>query len=595
MALIFASSFLLYIGTLGNDYALDDDVWIKKNTVTQQGLGGIKDIFTKPSLIGFNNLKDEQYRPMPLLSFAIEKALFNNSPHAQHFMHLLYWGLTNVMLFLLLLKLFKNVSPLVPLAMTLFFTLHPIHSEVVCNIKSRDDMFVLLFGATSLWHLMNYLESKVSKRLWYSLLFFYMALTSKENGFYALPFIVPLVVFTFTSFDIKTTLLKCVPFFGVFILLLIIRKAVLVNLTYTADIPIVNNSLKAAKTLSDMYATNMTMMGKSILLLIFPHPLSWDYSYNQFPIVSWGNVNALLSTAVYIALIAYAAIKIWQKDVYAFCILFFIITIIPTSNLIVKIQASFAERFLFLPSLAFCIAIVLLLYQLFKKDPNTNKVNLLQPVSYVMAGIFVLYSYKAFTRAPEWKNNTTLFRAGLIAAPNSARVHFAVASDYRTLGDSAKVAAEKPALYQKALDEYYVGLKIYDQDAEVWYNMGVTYFSMGNAQKALEVYEKALKLRPAYSMALNNVGVIYFNSQKYDEALGYFLKSVQSDSTFADALGNTGAVYHNKGNYAQAIVYYEKAIQKNPFNRNVYANMAKAYNSLGNKEKAAEYSQKAQQ
>jgi tetratricopeptide (TPR) repeat protein len=588
IAIVFASSFLIYINTIGNGYALDDDVWIQKNLVTQKGIAGIHDIFTKPSLSGFNNLKDEQYRPMPLLSFAIEKTLFGNNPHYQHFMHLLYWGLSNVMLFLLLIKLFKNASPYVPLAMTLMFAFHPVHSEVVSNIKSRDDMFVFLFGVTCLWHLMKYIETKQSNSIYYSLLFFFLTGVSKENGLTFIA-IVPLVIFTFTDFNVKRTILQTIPFMIVFMIIFLIRKSVLQSVTYTADIPVVNNSLKAATNVSDMYATNMTMMGKYLWLLIFPHPLCWDYSYNQFPIVGWTNFNAFSSTLIYLALIVYASVKIWKKDVYAFCILFFIITILPTSNLIVKIQATFAERFLFLPSLGFCIAIILLLYKLFQKDLNTGKLGALRPLNYMLPAVFVLYSFCDISRASEWKSNTTLFRAGLTACPNSARVHFAVASDYRALGDSAKISSEKMILYQQAVDEYDAGLKIYDKDAEVYYNLGVSYFSMGNVNKALEIYSKALQLRPAYTMALNNVGVIYFNAKKYDDALGYFLKAVRADSTFSDALGNVGAVYHNKGSYQQAIYYYEKAVRLNPGNRNIISNMSKAYNAVGNTERANYY------
>lgn len=43
--------------------------------------------------------------------------------------------------------------------------------------------------------------------------------------------------------------------------------------------------------------------GKIFLAFIFPlYPLSFDYSYNTFPLVTFGNAKALLATLAIIAL-----------------------------------------------------------------------------------------------------------------------------------------------------------------------------------------------------------------------------------------------------------------------------------------------------
>jgi hypothetical protein len=94
--------------------------------------------------------------------------------------------------------------------------------------------------------------------------------------------------------------------------------------------------------------------------LIFPHPLSWDYSYSQIPIISFANVKALAAIAVIGSLLFYAVKGFKKKDIFSYCIIFYVSSVIITSNLLVEIGATMAERFVFTASLAFCIAVVLL-------------------------------------------------------------------------------------------------------------------------------------------------------------------------------------------------------------------------------------------
>jgi hypothetical protein len=593
IGIIFVSAFLLYANTLKHDYSLDDDIYTKKNRFIQEGFSALPDIFNKGSLVGFNNANESNYRPLVLLNFMISTSFFGNNPHVEHFFNVVFYGLSCVMLLLVLQKMFKKYNPLVPLAITLVFVFHPVHTEVVASIKSRDEILGWLFGVSSFYYLLCYAENvRLNKNLIWSVAFFFSSILFKENSLTFI-IIIPLLLYFFTDLPVKKIASIFAPFGVLILIYMAVRASTLDNITFKDKIIIMNNGLMAAKTTGDMLATNFVILGKYIWLLVFPVDLTWDYSYAQVPIVSFSNWKALLSIALYLGMGAYVLLRFKHKDVYVFAILFFLITIFLSSNLVVKIGATMGERFLFAPSLGFCIALVLILFEVLKIDPAAPNWPNKSTLFALLGGVLFLYSFKTVDRNKVWKNNFELFNSGLEVSTGSARAHFAVASECRVKGEGEPDQVKRGEYFKKSVEEYYKGIAIYADDAEVWYNLGVTYFDMGDTANARKVYAKALELRPNYSMALNNTGVLYFNLKNYDKALKCFTKILETDTNFLDAYGNIGAAYHNTGNYQLAVKFYEKALQRNPNNKSMLSNAALAYKTMGDTVRSTMYSQRA--
>ena len=353
------------------------------------------------------------------------------------------------------------------------------------------------------------------------------------------------------------------------------------SMTFKDKMIVMNNGLVAAKNPMDMYATNFVILGKYIWLLLFPVDLTWDYSFAQVPIVSFGDWKALLSLGIYLALGAFVIWQFNKKNIFVFCILFYLITLFLSSNLVVKIGATMGERFLYVPSLGFCMALVLGGVHLLglKWDAprwlNPNK------VFACVGALLLLYGLKTYSRNFDWKNNFELFSAGVKVSTGSARAHFAIASEYRTLGEAEQVPQKRFELLKSAIDEYQLGIAIYNEDPEVYYNLGVTYYDMGDSASARKMYDKTLALSPHFSMALNNTGVIYFNQLNYNRAAEYFKQIIANDSTFLDAYSNLGACFHNRGDYKNAAYYYNIALRKSPRNKAVLNNLAVVYRFMG--------------
>ena len=143
--LLFAISAAVYVNTLGHDFALDDAIVITGNEYTKQGLAGIDEHLTRDSFTGFfGNERDlvmgGRYRPMSLIFFSIEYALFGETPVVGHFLNLLYYGLLVILIYFWLWRLTREGAHRLwslPFVAALLFAVHPLHTEVVANIKGR--------------------------------------------------------------------------------------------------------------------------------------------------------------------------------------------------------------------------------------------------------------------------------------------------------------------------------------------------------------------------------------------------------------------------------------------------------------------------
>ncbi|PYR84397.1 MAG: hypothetical protein DMG19_16815, partial [Acidobacteria bacterium] len=108
-----------------------------------QGWRGIPKIF-QVGLSQFDNVNLGYHRPLSLVTFAIENQFFPKNAYVGHLDNVLLYGLTGFCLYLLLTRIFRGMYALFSLSVTLLFLAPPIHTEVVANIKSRDEILAFL-------------------------------------------------------------------------------------------------------------------------------------------------------------------------------------------------------------------------------------------------------------------------------------------------------------------------------------------------------------------------------------------------------------------------------------------------------------------
>ncbi|MBL0053198.1 MAG: hypothetical protein IPP29_17685 [Bacteroidetes bacterium] len=158
-----AFAFVIYANTLNHSWALDDFPTIYDNRITMQEINSIPTLMSTAYWYGLDGKNDWLYRPLSMVMFAIEWEIAPNTPALGHWVNVLFYSLTAFMLFKFLAELFKGKNILFPLSIALIYIAHPIHTEVVANIKSRDEIMSFLFMMLTMYNVLLYAVWKNAK------------------------------------------------------------------------------------------------------------------------------------------------------------------------------------------------------------------------------------------------------------------------------------------------------------------------------------------------------------------------------------------------------------------------------------------------
>jgi hypothetical protein len=171
--------------------------------------------------------------------------------------------------------------------------------------------------------------------------------------------------------------------------------------------------------------TALKVIGNDLLLLLWPAHLSYDYSYNQIPLITPGPVAFIVAVLTLIGLILLAGWTFRRHPIVFFGLAFAAIAFAPTSNLVVLIGSIMAERFLYLPTigLALCAAYVWLWWwQRFPVKPRRS-------AAAVVIGIMLLaYTARTQERNSDWDDPHRFWQSGAEVAAQSYKTHLNVAT-----------------------------------------------------------------------------------------------------------------------------------------------------------------------
>ena len=604
-------SFLLYYNTLNNGYVLDDHSVIRENSLTKKGTSGIKQIFSSAYRDGFGANGNDLYRPLSKVMFAIEWQYAPNNSKIGHFMNILLYSLSCFLLFIVLLRYIK-INIYILFIASLLFAAHPIHTEVVANIKSRDELLSMLFLLSSLLFISKYIANNKVIAFIGALVCFFLALLSKESAIVYVG-IAFLVLHFFTENTFKKNALLTAAFAGIGLVYIFIHLKIIGNLGIP-NVPIVDNSLMVTNSFLERKLTAIYILGKYLFLLFFPYTLSSDYSFNTIPtITSLANAGFLASFIIHSALLWYAFKNFKQKQLLAFAILFYFVSISITSNVFMIIGTNMAERLLFFPSIGFCLAIALVGAKLFKVDYrlSIDKFSALFNTSNVMSlltlVIVFIFSIKTFSRNKDWKSDGTLFGTDVEKVPNSAHMLFYTANHLMNK-DSLKLPSREIRI-AKADKLIKKALSIYELFPDAHNVAGRVLYEQKKFDEALVHYSRALELNSAEVMNHNNIGTCYFNTGKLDFAIAEFKKATELNKEDADARCNLGSAYGTMGErykskgdienatkmFQLAIENFEQTIQIDPNYKGAYEFLGFTYNNLGDTAKGQMYLKKAAQ
>lgn len=585
--IIFISAFALYWNTLPYEYVLDDKIVISENSYTKKGFAGIKEIFTTESFQGyFGEQRDlivgGRYRPLSIVTFAIEHQFFGLNPTISHFGNILLYALTGLMIFRILsLFLYRPLEGryiwlvAVPLLTSLFFIFHPIHTEVVANIKGRDEIMSMIGSLGALYFALKYLKKADYINLLSMSLSMFLATMSKENAITWLA-IIPMSMWVFTKASKKDyfqiILWLLIPVIGY---MLIRYQVIGYFLSAGNEITNIMNNPFYGMSGNEKYATIFYTLLIYIKLLIFPHPLTHDYYPYQIPIMNWGNIWVLFSILLHIALTAFGLYATYKKKISGYAVLFYLITLSIVSNLPFTIGTFMNERFVYVSSLGFSLLVAHLII---------NHLNKKSYIAGLILSILILagYTYKTLERTPVWENTLTLNLAAIEVSTNSARANlFAGVALFKEKAPKVQESDQKLEVYKQAQKYFRKATEIHPTYSDALHMRsgvaGEIYKLDRNITNLLNEFYEVLKNRPGDPHILNFMA--YLNRTRTTEPeLVNFYHKVGHD-LFQMERFNSGA----------ALKFLELGLQIAPNNITLLEDMAKLYYAVGNNQKGSEY------
>lgn len=583
-------SFVLYANTLNNGYVLDDFSVIKNNTIVTQGISGIPEILSTPYRWGFFITSNDLYRPLSKVMFAIEYQLFGDNPLPSHFINILLFIGCVILLFLFFDALFEKVKTGVAFLAALLFAIHPIHTEVVANIKSRDELLCFFFAILSMNIYMRYVVTGKLKYFITATLFIFLSLLSKETAIVFVA-IVPLIFFFYKNEHKNRSLFITLSYVAAAVTFLLIRFLVLkkYGANHFLDINFIDNQLIHAPSAASRLATAIIVLGIYLKVLFIPYPLISDYSYNSIPFTTFTNTSVLISILIYVALLLVGVYRLlkFKKDGVAFGILFFLIALSIFSNIAFLTGSIMAERFVFLASAGFCWALALMIN---KWIVSVNVMPLNKKALQVIIPITLLLSVITIARNKDWKDNLTLFTADVKNAPNNARLNYYLANEYILTADlQGNDAENQRQLASNAINYFNKSIEIYPDYNDAHRGIGIAYFFNTQFDSAEYHLKKAIALNPDDLDAWSNLDVVYFNEQKFQQSVSVCKKMLELSPQATVRYNNIGICYLHTQEYDSAVYYLQKGVSADPGFLSFYQNLALAYKLKNNKDSARLY------
>jgi len=561
LALITLLAYLPVVHDIFINY--DDQVYVTNNRTVQNGLtwAGVKWAFTAGHA--------SNWHPVTWLSHMLDCELFSLNAGAQHYVNVLFHAANVVLLFLLLLRLTRELWPSAFVAA--LFAWHPLHVESVAWISERKDVLSSFFALLTLLAYVkavtsdgcqvtrtNSTLSPVTRHpspfYWLALVFFSLGLMAKPM-LVTLPFVMLLLdywplrrvpgVECRTSSVLRLVLEKW-PFFLLTIISCVVTflvqrhgEAVMTIQQFPLHLRVANALIACERYLGKTF-------WPSNLAILYPLPnhLSW--------------IRAMAATAI--GLLGGISWLIWRiHRPYPYLLvgwLWFLGMLVPVIGLVQVGSAGMADRYTYFPLVGVFIAVAFGVRDLANWHQFPKAV-----VAAAAALILALCLILTENQLRYWYDSESLFAHTLAATggenPN-ARINYGA-------------ALEQKGRLAEALVQYREVERMAPDNIEARYNIGNLLDKMGRPEEALPELRQAVQINPKSPAFHDSLGAVLVELGRFDEATNQLTEAERLDPAYPAAHFDMGKLLLKQGRDSGAIDEFRAALRLDPDNFQILA------------------------
>ncbi len=553
------------------------------------------------------------YIPLTVFNFAILYKLFAKNAMVFHLSSLLTHILVVWMVFLVAMRF--GLTSMGAMAAALLFALHPARVENVAWATAQKDLMYSLFYLISIYFYLGYLEGKNKVQFFVlALVAGFLSILAKPMAL-SLPWILWVVDWMRGRKISIASIVDKIPFF------LVIEP--IAWITYSQNSREIN---------FDFMTGIMTWLwSASFYIKRFFWPFNLSPIYSMPEPVAITNAAYIVSWLILVA----TGVGLWfyRKNRWViFAFIYFVLSIFFVWRLDARDISFVADRFLYLPALAACLAVGRL-WEFQYAKLNASKRKLFMNASFAAV---VILAGLCFYNLGMWKNGLTLWNNVINRSPeiafgynNRGMIYLGEGKNDEALADFEKAleVAKKGRIYQddgkilisagraqhyakayynmgilqakqKKYEEAlkYFNLAIYYDmgQAEYFNNRGATLIKLGHQNEAMGDYNAALVIDKENYEARLNRGLLNYKMSNKEEALKEFEMLTKSFSKQAEPFLQAGRIYYEKGDIDTALGLFLSASKAEPENAQAWYNLGVLYAKKGDKDKARDSFSQAQ-
>jgi tetratricopeptide (TPR) repeat protein len=537
-AVLALGTMALYWPVTSHPFILYDDAqYVTANPHVTTGLSWANFVWA------FTNNEAANWHPLTWLSHQLDCTLFGVNAGAHHFISLLFHVANTLLLFVFLRgttgALWRSAF------VAALFAWHPLHVESVAWASERKDMLSTFFWLLTLMAYVRFAEfSKIQNpksKVFYllALAFFALGLMSKPMVV-TLPFVLLLLDFwplrRISNFQFpisKALFLEKIPFFilaaaGSAVTYLVQAGGGAVAKTAWGE-NLANAVLAYARYTAKIF-------WPTDLAIIYPHPKHWPLAL-------------ALGAAAALAAWTFLCVRRWRKSPFlAVGWLWFLGTLVPTIGLVQVGAASMADRYTYIPSIGFFVALVWGATEFFAERPR-GKIILTTLGGAALLGCALTTSIQI----SYWRDSLSLFRHAVEILPDNYAAENCLGKAYELAGDNAR-----------ALVCYQAAVATEPHFPQSQFNLAMSLLAVGRTDEALQHLEAAAALEPRDGDVQFDLGIYFAQQASWTNAVNCFSNAVQVRPDFARAQLGWGDALANAGRFNEAVPHFREALRLDP-------------------------------
>jgi tetratricopeptide (TPR) repeat protein len=584
---------LVYLPVAGHGFSIfDDDDYVSQNHIVQNGLtwSGVKWAFT--------SWYASNWHPVTWLSHMLDCELFGLNAGAHHLVNVLFHTANAVLLFLLLLRLTRELWPSAYVAA--LFAWHPLHVESVAWISERKDVLSTFFALLTLLAYVRHVQRMtsapalsrftfhVSRFYWLALAFFALGLMAKPM-LVTLPFV--MLLLDYWPLQRAHDERPAVANWSRLVLekwLFFVLAAASCVMTYPAQ-----NEGGLVVSLKEMpleYRLGNALLAYNLYLLKTFWPVRLAVLYPLPKTISLPVV--FISAAILIAI----SVAVWlgrKRGPYMLVgWLWFLGTLVPVIGLVQIGHAAMADRYTYFPAIGVFIAVTFGVRDLANRFRFPSRLTTVAAVL-ILGGCVVL----AENQLRCWRDDESLFSHAINVVKDNEPAHLCLGLVYKANGQNTAAMAEyRTALRlnpdriktyhslallladagrtNEALAELREASRLFPGDALSRNALANLLADSGQTNEALAEFQKALQTNPQNALLHDNLGTLLVQLGRLDESMKHYAEAARLDPADWRPAYLMGKVRLKQGRDAEAIPLFQQAIQMNPDNPQVLIYMA---------------------